>query len=70
MNKFPDGSIQQYAANIITENIYSQVDKDGHKHKLMEGIIDHVSDETAISKTDGFTTNHNGLKRRKITTKG
>jgi hypothetical protein len=27
---FPDGVVQQYAANIIAENIYSQVDSDGH----------------------------------------
>ena len=27
---FPDGVVHQYAANTISENIYSQVDEDSH----------------------------------------
>ena len=33
---FPDGSIQQYAANIIAEHMYSQVDEDGHRYHILE----------------------------------
>ena len=33
---FPDVSIQQYAANIIAEHMYSQVDKDGHHYQLLD----------------------------------
>ena len=33
---FPDGSIQQHAANIIAEHMYSQVDKDGHRYHILE----------------------------------
>ena len=28
--EFPDGEIKEYGANVITENMYSQVDSDGH----------------------------------------
>ena len=52
---------------IIAENIYSQVGQDGHRYMLMEAITDHVMDETAIQKADGYTTNANGVRRKKIT---
>ena len=32
---FPDGSIRQYAAKNIEEHMYSQVDKYGHRYKLL-----------------------------------
>ena len=32
------GAIQQYSANIIAENLYSQVDEEGHRYQLLEGI--------------------------------
>ena len=41
---FPDGSIQQYAANIIAEHMYSQVDEDGNRYQLLESIINHCTD--------------------------
>ena len=28
--EFPDGEIKEYAANVIAENLYSQVDIHGH----------------------------------------
>ena len=47
--RFPDGAIKQYAANIITENLYMQVDMDGHTTLLIDSIIDHKKDEEAVS---------------------
>ena len=40
---FPDGSTSRYATNIIAENIYSQVDADGHRFQFMDHIMDHKS---------------------------
>ena len=45
---FPDGSTQQYAVNIIAENLYSQVDEDGCRYQLLDSIIDHKTDGKAI----------------------
>ena len=28
--EFPDGAVKQYAANVITENVLSQVDSSGY----------------------------------------
>ena len=41
-------------ANLIEENMYSQVDEEGQQYTLMSEIIDHQSDGKALSKDDGF----------------
>ena len=67
---FPYGAIQKYSANIIAENLYSQVNEDGHRNVMIDEIIDYTSDKTAVRKEDGFFTHRNGRKHRKITKKG
>ena len=39
--EFPDGQVKGYAANIIAENMLTQVDSDGMSTTLMEAIVDH-----------------------------
>jgi hypothetical protein len=39
--EFPDGSISEYAANIIAESIYNQVNDDGYDNTLFDSIIGH-----------------------------
>ena len=46
--QFPDGQVQEYAANALAENIYSQVDAEGIRHLLMDEIINHHRDDTAL----------------------
>jgi hypothetical protein len=41
---FPDGSLGSYMANIIAENIYSQVNEEGNNFALLSEIIDHEQD--------------------------
>lgn len=67
---FPDDSVQQYAANTIAENIYSQVDVDGHRFQLMDHIMDHRTDGTVVSKEDAHFVDTKGKKQRRLTTKG
>ena len=67
---FPDGAVQQYAANAIAEDMYTQVDLEGYQHMMMDCIIDHKSDSKAVKKEDTFVTSHNGNKTRRHTTKG
>ena len=68
--EFPDGSIKQYSANLIAENLYSQVDEEGYRYQLMDEIVDVRRDGDAIEKADGFLVDKNGRKRQRITTKG
>lgn len=68
--EFQDGSTDIYAANLIAENMYAQVDSEGYEQLLMSEIVGHTSDGSAVAADDGFTTNANGASRPRITTKG
>ena len=39
--EFPDGQLKEYAANVIAENMLSQVDSDGYSLTMMEAITDY-----------------------------
>ena len=39
-----------YPANLIAENLYSQVDREGHHFSMIKEIIDYKVDDSAISK--------------------
>ena len=67
---FPDGVVEQYAANTIAMNILSQVDDNGHRHQLLSEIIDYRKDGKAVPIDQGFTKSKNGNHVRKKTTKG
>ena len=67
---FPDGGTSRYAANIIAENIYSQVDVDGHRYQLMDHIMNHKTNGHALTQEQAFTVSRNGNKVRRQTTKG
>ena len=68
--ELPDGSTGQYTANVIAENIFSQVDEEGRQYVLLSEIVDHKKDATAITKDEGYTISHNGRRVPKITTRG
>ena len=66
-----DGRIKEYGANIIAENMLTQVDSNGFSLSLMEGIIDYKHDDSiAISKTDKYITTSRGQRRLRKTTVG
>ena len=37
---FPNGTVNQYSANIIAESLYSEVDEDGRVSQVLDEIID------------------------------
>ena len=66
-----DGRIKEYGANIIAENMLTQVDSNGFSLSLMEGIIDYKRDDSvAIPKTDKYITTSRGQRRLRKTTAG
>ena len=67
--EFIDGTIEKLSANIIAENLLSQVDEHGHRQMMLDEIIDHRKNDTAISKENGYIINGN-TKRKKMTTRG
>ena len=46
----PDGTYADYHANIIIENIHNSVDDDGHIVIIMDEILDHRSNGSALPR--------------------
>jgi hypothetical protein len=67
---FDDGNVERYTANIIAENLYSQCDSEGRSFLVLQEIVDHAKDNSALSITDGFTESFNGNRVPKKTTRG
>ena len=68
--EFTDGSIEKYAAKIIAENMFAQVDDEGREHLIMKEIVDHKKDHTSIPISEGKLRSYNGIESPKITTRG
>ena len=67
---FPDGTTKEYAANIIAENIYNNVDFDGYASSSSYVIVDHKRSGDAIRMEDKYFVTKTGTKRIRPTTKG
>jgi hypothetical protein len=67
---FPDGSTNYYAANMIAESLYSQVDADGREFIVMKEIVDHGSNRSVVPVDDTYYVYPNGRTTRWMTTKG
>lgn len=68
--EFNDSSYSEYSANVLAENLYNHIDKNGHSNLLLSAIVDHEKDpNVALSKEDGYYEVNN-TKKRRITTKG
>ncbi len=65
-----DGTTQEFYANVIAENMFAQVDSEGHEYEILDEIIDHKKDGSATSKEDGYFTTKSNRQVRKRTTKG
>ena len=61
---------ETFTANIIAENLYSQVNSEGNSYSILNEIVDHKSDGTAVLKDDGYKVTKEGLEHPKRTTRG
>ena len=68
--EFPDGATDIFTANMIAENLYSQVDEEGNSYSVLNEITDHKKDGSAVTKDDGMEVGRNGILRPRRTTKG
>ena len=67
--QFSDGTVKEYQANMIAQNILEQVDKDGH-YAVGFQIIGHKMDGDAVRKEDRYIIRRNGQKEMRKTTTG
>ena len=66
--EFINCQVKEYGANIIAENILTQVDCDRHSLMLMEGIVDYRKDESvAINMDDKYIITKTGQQRLRKT---
>ena len=69
--EFSDGQVREYTANTIAESMLAQVDSEGVRTTMMEGIVDYrKNDAVAVQKQDQYVYNKNGRRRMRKTTMG
>jgi hypothetical protein len=68
--QFNDGVVKEFAANVIAKHIYSQVDSERRRHLILDEIIDHRKDGSAVAPDDLYVTNRNDNQHMRRTTKG
>jgi hypothetical protein len=68
--QFQDGSSASYAANVIAEAVYAQVDDEGKHYLIIDDIIDYRKEDNACRTEDMWITSKNGNKHPRMTTKG
>ena len=66
---FPDGRTAEFSANAISEHMFTQCDPEGNQYLLLDSIIDHVVDDTAVSDQDQYV-HVNGRKHHRKSTRG
>jgi hypothetical protein len=54
--------------NVIAKNMYAQVNDEGNMFQLLDEIMDHKKDYTAIDIANGTVTTSSGNVKPKITT--
>ena len=67
---YKDGTHDRYFANVIADNLYSQINSEGRQFLVLEEISDHRKYGTALEVTDRYTVGHNGNRTPKKTTRG
>eukprot|EP00957_Ditylum_brightwellii_P069840 5303891-Ditylum_brightwellii.AAC.1 len=68
--EFPDGQVKDYAANVIAENMITQVDSEGFSMTMLDSIVDSCKDQTAFDKSDKYIVTRCGRKKLRKTTQG
>jgi len=68
--EFDDGHTEAFAANLIAEAIYEQVDDEGCSYRIIDKIVDHQKTAEAVKPNDGFFVNRHGKRCPRKTTKG
>jgi hypothetical protein len=65
-----DGNFKEYAANLLAENMLSQLDPYGYNMILLTVIIDYRRDDSAVPLEDKYLTTRSGQRRLRKTTQG
>ena len=61
--EFSDGTIKEYAANIIAQNLHSILESNGNRKDILDAILDHKTDGNNTSKRNKHLITKSGKKR-------
>jgi hypothetical protein len=64
------GTVDQLAANVIARNLFSQIDENDRQFQILNVIIEHQKDDSAISIDNGYVTSRSGNRHPKKMTHG
>ena len=70
MVEFDGGAVDRFTVNIISHNIFSQVDTDGHEKTVIKEVVDHRVKGKAVTKENVLVVTRSGTRRPKVTTAG
>jgi hypothetical protein len=68
--EFNDGTVKEYAENVIASNIYEEGDANGYSTSLLHQIVDHKASGDAIKMGDKYYITQTGTKWIRQTTVG
>ena len=68
--QFFDGETMPLTANLVAENMFAQVNDEGHRTVLFDEIVDTRKSSEAVPKEQAYYEVPHGAKRRRRTTKG
>ena len=68
--ELPDGAVKHYAANVIPENVLSQVDSSGYHSQSLDCISLHERMGNAVDMKNAFVTTKRGVRKLCQTTIG
>ena len=68
--ELPNGDVIKYAANIIAVNLLAQVDPEGYHTNVLEAILDHKRDGTAVPMSGKYLNTKQGRQTHCKTTVG
>ena len=68
--EYPDGHTEAISANIIAENMFSQVDEEGRRYAIIDQIIDTRTNGSNVPEDDVFLKTGNQTTSIRKTTKG
>ena len=50
--EFPDGRTAEFSANVIAEHMFMQCNPTGNQYLLLDSIIDHKIEDSAVKDSD------------------
>ena len=68
--EYPNGNRELLSANAIAENLFAQVENEGHCSVLLQDIVDRCVNGREVTKEHSFIISNNCGRCRKETTQG